>query len=88
MVRAGGDERSVTLPQFQTLSVNVEQSPSFKNDVELVGGVHALMVRFGSDERIDADLEECRLMDDLETACFGRAQARLGPVDVEGVSRL
>lgn len=78
----------MTLPQLELFSLDVERSAPFENDVELVGSVDALMVRLRRDKRIDADLKPRRLMDDLETSCFGAAEACSGPVDVERVSRI
>ena len=41
MVGAGGYERHVTFPKLQLLSVDVEHSAPFEDDVELVVGIYA-----------------------------------------------
>ena len=83
---AGGDERSVTFRKLQLFSVDVEYSPPFEDDVQLVACVHAPVVRLRRDERVDTDLESPRFVDDLVTTVSG-AKARFGSGDVESVGR-
>ena len=80
-------ERSVTFPKLHLLTVDIKHPASLKNDVELVVGVHTLMVRLRSDKRVDTNLEPSRFVDDLATA-VGGPNARLGSTDVEGVGRI
>jgi hypothetical protein len=87
MVSAGRHERGVTFPKLQLLSVDVKHPASLKDDVELVVGVHTLMVWLRSDKRVDTDLEPSRFVDDLVTAVSG-AKARPRSGDVEGVGRI
>ena len=87
MVSAGRHERGVSFPKLELLSLDVKHPASLKDDVELVVGVHTLMVWLRSDKRVDTDLEPSRFVDDLVTAVSG-AKARLGSGDVEGVGRI
>ena len=87
VVGAGGDERCVTFPKLQLLSVDIEHAASLEDDVELVVCVHALMVRLRRDKRIDADLKPCRLVDDFVSTVSG-TETRFGTGDVESVSRI
>ena len=57
VVSPGGDERRVTFPKRQPLSVYFERSASFENDVDLAAYVCALMVGLRRDKRIDANLK-------------------------------
>ena len=86
VVSAGGDERSVTFRKLQLFSVDVEYAPPLEDDVQFAACVHALMVWLRRDQRVDTDLESSRFVNDLATTISG-AKARLGPGDVESMSR-
>jgi hypothetical protein len=85
VVGAGRDERQATLPKLQLVSVDVEHAAPLEHDVELVLCIQQPMVRLRCDERINEDLEPCRLVDDLVSTVTG-AEAGFGPGDVESVS--
>jgi hypothetical protein len=87
MMSAGRHERRVTFPKLQLLSIDLNHPASLEDDVELVVGVHTLMVRLRSDKRVDANLKPPRFVDDFVTAASG-GKARLGPADVKGVGRI
>ena len=87
MASAGGHERGVTFPKLQLLAVDVKHPVTLKDDVELVVGVHTLMVWLRSDKRVDTDLEPSRFVDDLIAPVRG-AKARFGSGDVERVGRI
>jgi len=84
VVCAGGDERRATFAKLQLLSADIERASPFEDDVKLVALVDPLVVRFGCDKRVDADLESGRLMDELIATVSG-AQACLGFRDVKRV---
>lgn len=86
VVSAGGDESSVAFRELQLFSVDVEYAAPLEDDVQLVACVHALMVWFRRDQRVDTDLESPRLVNDLATTISG-AKARFCPGDFESVSR-
>ena len=71
MVSAGRHKGGVTFPKFELLAVDVKHPGSLQDDVEPVVGVHTLMVRLRSNERIDKDLELSRFVDDLVAAVSG-----------------
>ena len=87
MVSACRHECGVAFPKLELLSLDVEHPAALKDDVELVVGVHALMVWLRSDKRVDTDLEPSRFVDDLVTALSG-ANPHAGSGDVEGVGRI
>jgi hypothetical protein len=87
VLSAGGDERRVTFTKLELLSVDVEHPTSFKDDVELVGCVYALMVWLWRDKRVDADLKSLRFVDRLVTT-VGAAEARFGSGDIERAGRI
>jgi hypothetical protein len=85
VVSAGRNERQVTFPKLQLLSVDVERAAPLEDDVDLILCIQQLIVRLRRDKRINEDLKPCRLVDDLVAAVTG-AEARFGPGDVESVS--
>jgi hypothetical protein len=87
VLSAGGDERRVTFPELQLLSVDFEHPASFEDDVDLVVCVYAPMVWLWRDKRVDADLKSLRLVDRL-VATVGAAEARFGSSDIESAGRI
>jgi hypothetical protein len=84
VVSAGGDERRMAFAKLELFSTDLERASPFENDVELVVVVDALAVGLRGDERVDADLEPGRFMNELVTSVSG-AQACLGFRDVKRV---
>jgi hypothetical protein len=87
VLSAGGDERRVTFPELQLLSIDFEHPASFEDDVDLVVCVYALMVWLRRDKRVDEDLKSPRFVDGLVTA-VGGAKARFGSGDIESAGRI
>ena len=82
VVSAGGNERRVTFPKRQLLSVYFEHPASFEDDVDLAVCVYALMVWLRRDKRVDADLKPPRFVDGL-VPTVGGAEACFCSSDIE-----
>ena len=84
MVGAGLDEDGGALAHRDALALDLEHAGSLEHDVDLVVLVRLLAVGLGRDERVDADLEARRLVDDL-VAAAGGAELRRDFPDTERV---